>query len=192
SQFALRAVSLEFRARDRRLLVPAAPPDIAAEIHGQTPVRGTFDVLISHSSRTWNADQCDRDYLEQRYARPERLTDLPPFESLRPNAAPYHGLLSVFRVELTGHAVRGRVLQHYVSPEKVVHAAIVGERVVVCFDAGIATFARADAPWVDVVPESAERLTDPWFGGLHTVMPASRTTCLLSSSGADAALWLDL
>jgi hypothetical protein len=193
SRFRLLGLSLDYRARDRRLLVPTKAPAIAASAFGTTTRRGTFDVLISHSSRTWNADQCDRDYLAQRYTKPGRLDDLPPFDSLPPNAAPYHGLLSLFRLSFTDDGVRGQVLQHYVSPEKVVHAAVVGQRVVVCFDAGVATFAqRPDVSWIEVIPESSERITDPWFGGLHTVVPGAGTTCLLSSSGADAVLWLDL
>lgn len=193
SRFMVLGATLQFTACDRRLLVPTECPHIEPNVRGAPPLSGTFDLLISHSSRSWNADQCDRGYLERRYAKPDRLANPPPFESLPPNAAPYYGLLTVFRLQLSPAGVTSRVLQHYVSPEKVMHAAVAGDEVVVCFDAGLAVFARRqDAPFVDVVPESAERVVDPWFGGLHTVVPVDSRTCLVSSSGADAVLWLDL
>ena len=93
-----------------------------------------FDVLISRSSRRWFAEQCDRNYLRERYVAADRLRDLPPFESLPPNRAPYHGLLTVFRIGLSETGITSRVLQHYVSAEKIMHAASVGDQVVVCFD----------------------------------------------------------
>lgn len=123
---------------------------------------------------------------------PGRLDSPPPFDSLPPHAAPYYGLLSVFRIELSAAGVAGRMLHHYVSTEKVVHAAAMGRHVVVAFDDGAAIFNRHESgDCTELDPGSGRRLVDPWFGGVHTVIPVDETTCLLSSSGADAVLWLD-
>jgi hypothetical protein len=101
--------------------------------------------------------------------------------------------LSVFRIELSSGGVSGRLLHHYVSSEKVVHAAVMGRAVVVAFDDGVAIFDRDDqGDCLHIDPDSGRRIIDPWFGGLHTVMPVDDVTCLLSSSGADAVLWLDI
>jgi hypothetical protein len=63
--------------------------------------------------------------------------------------------------------------------------------VVVAFDDGVALFKREDGDEVCLDPDRGRRIADPWFGGLHTVIPVDETTCLVSSSGADAVLWLD-
>jgi hypothetical protein len=193
SRFRLLGATLQFRARDRRLLAPKECPEIPLQITGPPRASGTFDVLISHSSRVWNAAQCDRGYLASRYARADRLKDVPPFDSLPPNAAPYHGLLSVLRLDLRPGIATSEVRHHYVSPEKVVHVAVAGNNLVVCCDSGVALFSGVEPADVGRVDSShVERITDRWFGGLHTVIPVDDTTCLISSSGADAILWLDV
>jgi hypothetical protein len=193
SRFRLIAATLHFKARDRRLLVPTECPEVPAQVAGRPGVSGTFDVLISHSSRIWNAAQCERAYLQSRYARPDRFRELPPFDSLPPNSAPYHGLLSIVRLSLSQRALTFHVLQHYTSPEKVVHATVAGDRLVVCCDAGVATFARpSDGDLWRMDSAAVERIADRWFGGLHTVIPVDDSVCLISSAAADAVLWLDL
>jgi hypothetical protein len=191
SRFRLLRVTVQFVAKRTELLTARELPAIAARIDAAATVTASFDILISHSSRYWVGEQCERGYLRQRWAKPGRHDALPAFETLPPHAAPYYGLLSVFRIELSGGRVTGRLLHNYVSSEKVVHAAVMGRSVVVAFDDGAALFDRRDGDCIEIVPESGRRLADPWFGGLHTVMAIDETMCLLSSSGADAVLWLD-
>lgn len=191
SRFRLLGITLGFAARTSALLAAQPVPEIGMIAHDAPLVTGVFDFLLSHSSRHWNSEQCDREYLRQRWAKPGRLEHLPPFDSLPPHAAPYYGLLSIFRVELSTHGISGRLLHHYVSSEKVVHAAVVGGRIVVAFDDGAAAFTRLETDEC-IAADSGQRLADPWFGGLHTVIPVDDTTCMVSSSGADAILWLDV
>jgi len=193
ARFRLVGLTMAVQSVDRRLLIDTAPPPVPLHVHASPPCTGIFDVLVSHSSRKWNAAQCEQAYLRERYARPGRLEQLPPFESLPPNTAPYFGLLSMLRVELSPAGVRGRILNHYRSDEKIVHAAIVGSSLVVCFDAGLAVVpVETGDSGLRFSADRFERITDPWFGGLHTVMAADDRTCLVSSSGADAILWVDL
>ena len=193
AHFKLLGASLTYVEPAQGLLTPKSPPDVPALVHRTPPASGTFEVLISHSSRRWFADHCDRGYLASRFAKPDRLRSVPPFESLPPNQAPYHGMLSVLRIELSRAGVDSHVARHYTSVEKVVHAATMTDRVLLCFDAGMAVFPRARAnAGIDIDVRAGERLSDPWFGGLHTVIPIDRRTCLVSSSGADGILWLDV
>jgi hypothetical protein len=37
-----------------------------------------------------------------------------------------------------------------------------------------------------------ERIDDPWFAGLHIVFPVDNADCVISASGPDAVLLLDL
>jgi len=193
SRFRLLGISLRFVPRTSSLLAAQTAPPVGIAAYHPSPLTGTFDLLLSHSSRQWNREQCDREYLRKRWAKPGRLDDLPPFETLPPHAAPYYGLLSIFRIELSPNGIEGRLLHYYVSSEKVVHAAVVGGRIVVAFDDGAAVFTRRDnGECVGPDPDSGQRLADPWFGGLHTIVPVDETTCMVSSSGADAILWLDV
>jgi len=193
SRFKLLGLSLRFIDRESALLVARPLPEIPETVYGAASMNGVFDILISHSSRLWYAEQCDRSYLRDRWGKTNRLDDLPPFETLPPHDAPYHGLLSVFRLWLSTGAITGRVLRHYDSKEKVVHATAIGNRLLVCLDEGVATFNYPeDADSFDIDTTNAERIDDPWFGGLHTSIPVDETICLLSSSGADAILWLDV
>ena len=191
SRFTVLGVTLQFIAREVAPLTPKTIPPVGAVCRGVPPILGVFDILVSHTSRHWGREQCDRQYLRQRWAKPGRLEHLTSFDTLPPHAAPYFGLLSVFRIELSGRGAVGRMLHHYVSPLKVVHAAVMGTKIVVAFDNGVVICDRRDGG-VSVGPDSVRGLADPWFGGLHTVIPVDDTVCLLSSSAADAVLWLDV
>ena len=192
SRFKLIGITLQSANRNHTLLVAKTAPPIASLVHSSSAVTGVFDILISHSSRHWVREQCDREYLRERWGKPGRLEIVRPFDTLPSHAAPYYGLLSVFRIELSARGATGRILHHYISSEKVVHAAVMGTRIVVAFDDGVGIFGRrGKSECFDLDLDSGRRLTDPWFGGLHTVVPVDDTTCLLSSSGADAVMWLD-
>lgn len=193
SRFRLISASVTDVPREGLLLTAKSPLEPDVEVYAPPATSLTLDFYISHTSRRWFPEQCDRSYLRSRYSAPGRLTDPPPFESLPPNKAPYHGLLTILRLELTPARVGSRILRHYGSPEKIVHAAAVGPAIVVCFDAGIAVARHEeDANCAAPDPFTAERIVDPWFGGLHTVVDVDGRTCLVSSSGADAILWLDV
>lgn len=193
SRFTVLGVTLRFIARDGAPLTPKPIPPIESACRRIPHVVGVFDILVSHTSRHWAREQCDREYLRERWANPGRLEQLSPFDTLPPHGAPYFGLLSVFRIELSGRGAAGRMLHHYESPQKVVHAAVMGTKIVVVFDDGVGIWDRRDGG-VCVNPDcsSGNPLADPWFGGLHTVIPVDDTVCLLSSSAADAILWLDV
>jgi hypothetical protein len=77
---------------------------------------------------------------------------------------------------------------------KIQHASYVGKRLVLCFEDFLCVI--PDHPdsvtGIDLRHGSEWRIDDNWFGGLHTVFPVDDDTCIVSSSAADAVLWVDL
>lgn len=192
SRFRLVGAHVRYDPVRAGLLTAVERPPIGLSQYARPGLAAEFDVFVSHTSRRWDAAQCDRSYLARRFSAPDRLRALPPFDSLRPNTAPYHGLLTLARLRLDHDTVSAESLAHYESRGKIVHAARMADTLVVCFDSSVAVFdatSREDAP-IDVA--SGQDLHDPWFAGLHTVMPLDDHVCLLSCAGPDAVVWLDL
>jgi hypothetical protein len=168
--------------------------DANAESRLELPMR-KFRVLLTHTSREWDRLRCDRDALVRRFSAPARLLSLPPFETLAPPPAHlYSGSLSI--LDLLIDSDRPRVTaQRYIESElNIQHATFVNDRLVLCFENFLAVMPSIDTPLddVDLRAGSPWRIDDNWFSGLHTVFPVSRDTCLVSSAGSDAALWVDL
>ena len=154
-----------------------------------------FQLLLTHTSRSWDWTRCSRDFIAQRGADPNRLRNLPPFESLPPcQDHLYSGGLSV--LEVAGDACATNVVARRCidSHFKIQHATLVGGRVVMCFENFLAVLPRLHETVEDINlrPGSHWRIDDPWFSGLHTVFPVDDDVCIVSSSGADAVLWVDL
>jgi len=55
-------------------------------------------LALTHSSRKANLARCSVEFLNRRFADPERLRELPPFASLPPPRALYSGAVSFYRV----------------------------------------------------------------------------------------------
>src|SRR5437667_8026210 len=65
------------------------------------PKTGRFQILLTHTSRSWDWSKCKRDYLIERYADPGRLRNLPPFEDLRPPPTYlYSGGVTILQLEI--------------------------------------------------------------------------------------------
>jgi hypothetical protein len=154
-----------------------------------------FQLLLTHTSRSWDWTRCSREFLAQRTADPARLRKLPRFEDLPPvQTHLYSGGLTVLDLAVdqnAAHVVARRCID---SRYKMQHANLVGSRLVLCFENFLAVLPGIHQPAeeVDLRPGSPWRIDDPWFSGLHTVFAVSDDICLVSSSGADAVLWVDL
>jgi len=154
-----------------------------------------FHLLLTHTSRTWDWTKCSREFLTQRAADPARLQNLPPFEDLPPcQSNLYSGGLSILEVSVRHGSTEVVARRCIDSRFKVQHASIVGRGLVLCFENFLAVLPSVHEPVedIDLRPGSPWRIDDPWFSGLHTVFPVNDEVCLVSSSGADAALWVDL
>ena len=154
-----------------------------------------FQLLLTHTSRSWDWTKCSREFLTQRAADPARLQNPPPFEELPPcQANLYSGGLSVLELTMDQSGVQAVARRCIDSRFKIQHASMVGRRLVLCFENFLAVLPSAYEPIesIDLLPGSQWRIDDNWFAGLHTVFPVNDDVCIVSSSGADAVLWVDL
>lgn len=169
--------------------------DAATRRAGTTNDVRFFKVALTHTSRDWDWARSSRDYLTQRYHDPERLRSVPTFTQLQPHPHDlYHGGLTFLRLEVSSDSVRATPTRCIDSRSKIQHVCRVGRNLVLCFEFFLAMMSQPDEllAGVRLGPGSRRRIDDNWFGGLHTVYPVDDETCLVSSSAADAVLWLDL
>jgi hypothetical protein len=172
----------------------AQHPRDAGERRGIGSIR-RFQLFLTHTSRTWDETKCSREFLARRAADPARLQNLPLFEELPPcQSNLYSGGLTVLELALDQGGVQAAARRCIDSRFKIQHASLVGSRLVLCFENFLAVLPSAYEPIesIDLNPGSPWRIDDPWFGGLHTVFPVTGDVCIVSSSGADAVLWVDL
>jgi len=166
-------------------------------------------LTLSHSSRRTNLARCSADFLTRRFGAPDRLRDLPPFESLPPPEPLYSGAVSLWRVEVDGAGgVALRPLGAVRDREKIQHAVpLGGTDLLVAYEQRVERWRlpapispisarRAELPRIDraaCAPRSiVGRWEHPWLAGLHTVAPLPGDRALLACSASDALLVLDL
>ena len=178
---------------------PSCCDDAALEIaenRGTEPAMKRFQILLTHTSRTWDWAKCSRGYLIERYTDQNRLQNLPRFEDLpsQRNEQIYSGGLSILELTVEKDAARVAVRRSIDSRFKIQHANLMGGRLILCFEDFLAVIPSIDhsVEEVDLRPGSTWRIDDNWFGGLHTVFPVDDNVCVVSSSGADAVLWVDI
>lgn len=158
---------------------------------------GRHLLFVTHTSRPVDLDGCDLNQLTARYGRPDRLADLPPFESLPGLVgggwASYTGHLSLHVVDVDASKVTARTVGEFRPEGKVQHANVVGADLVVCFEGHVEVFRSW---WTDDEPrlDATQRviIDDPWFAGVHTVFPIDDRTCVVSCSAPDAVVVLDV
>ena len=157
----------------------------------------TFTILLSHSNRPVDFAQCSLDALTQRYADTTRLDRLPPLDSLAPADRQRHipAGLTVLTLSLDGDTATLTPAATFDPPgRKVQHAALVGDRLVVCLEDALLYFADAGPGSLPAVLDVADArwIDDPWFSGLHTVFASGTDRCIVSASAPDAVLEVDL
>lgn len=152
---------------------------------------GDYLILLTHSSRPVDFNECSYQVLVDRYADPERLKNLPPLESLPhiDTRRHYKGGLSVLELTLSGGQANVRRVNYLDPGFKIQHAAMVDGRLVLCLEDALLLLDDPRAPFPEVPPV---RIEDPWFAGLHTVFPSGDGRCVVSASAPDAAMEVDL
>jgi hypothetical protein len=160
---------------------------------GRAPIRQL--ICVSHTSRTWDWNRCQQSYLRERYARPERLENLPPFESLAACEGhfTYYGGASIFCLEISENTITLHPRRLFDSEFKLEHMAMVGGRLVLCFQTFLYVLDDLNQPvdGLDIL-NGPGHISDPWFGGLQTVFAAGDDLCIVAASGADAVMWVDI
>lgn len=156
-------------------------------------------LALTHSSRRTNLARCSAEFLRLRFGDPERLRNLPAFETLPPPEPLYCGSASFFRV---GENEEGRLrldpLGRIKDAEKIQCATLLGETdLLVGYEQRVERWRLPEPlgalPRIDRASCAvAGRYEHPHLAGLHTVEPLSAGRAVLSCSAADALLVLDL
>ncbi len=171
------------------------PPKAASQARAR-PDAARFRLLITHATFPYDPAQASREFTEARYSRPERFAALPPFETLAPadQRNVYHGALSCLDLEITsGHPTLSAV-RCIDSVCKIQHAIEMDGRLILCMEDFLCVLPSHDhrLTGTESAVRSSYRIDDPWFAGLHTVVPAGPGHCLVSAAGPDAVLLVDL
>lgn len=153
----------------------------------------TLGVLtLTHSSRTTNLDRCSVEFLTRRFGDPERLRNLPPFESLPPAPVLYSGAVSFYRVLVEERRVRLQPFGYVRSRDRLQDVAVLGpDDLLAGFENRLERW-RLRSPYTLAGFEVAWRFEHPHLVGLHTVEPLEEGRAALSCSASDAVLILDL
>jgi hypothetical protein len=152
----------------------------------------TFPLALTHTSRVWDWERCTQDFLRGRYQLPGRLDDLPPFEDLPSveQSRSYSGRLTLFDLTISGSGIHFAATRCIDSKHKTNHACKIGDKLVVCLDDCLIILPAG----TDATESSGEyiRIDDPWFAGVQMVFPIDDGNCVISASGPDALMVLDL
>ena len=162
---------------------------------GPDVTRVAFPIAVTHTSRVWDMQRSSQEFLRNRYARPRRFDALPPFEELPPcrEARSHSGHLTLFDLSFTAEEISLTSTRCIDSEFKIQHVCRAGDRLVICLEDYVLALPDASAKLGgDAEHLQIERIDDPWFAGLHTVFPVDASRCIISASGPDALLLLDL
>ena len=157
-------------------------------------------IAVTHTSRDWNQETCTREFLGRRFAGDRRADTLPRFADLTAaGTRSYAGGVSVLRVGIEDSTADIQMLGHAASDDKIAAANVVGQTLVLCLEDRLLVLPWSDAAALgdrgaiqDALEAPPRTIIDPWFAGLHTIVPVDRSTALVSASGPDAVLWVDI
>lgn len=151
-------------------------------------------LALTHSSRRVDPERSSLRFLTERFASPDRLQDLPPFEGLGPPPTLYSGAVSLFRVWVGGEGPRLEPLGRVKHRDKIQHAVVAGERDLwVGYEHRLEHW-RLPAPIFELPRlrdrdlARVRRIEHPHLAGLHTVDPCGGGRALVSCSAPDAVL----
>jgi len=161
-------------------------------------------MILTHSSRHTDLQQCSVNYLTRRYEDPERLKKLPPFEKLDPISEQEYltGSVSIYRVLLT-NGINGVHFQHIGNikgkgRERAQHAAMLNSTdLLVGYEEYLELWRfRKPLQSIDRITKDIHYVEKeyhhPFFPGLHTVNPISKDHAVISCSAPDAILILNI
>jgi hypothetical protein len=141
-------------------------------------------LCVTHSARAVDLARCSREFLIERYRRPDRLPPATPFEQLTPSIdhSPFKGDVTVWSLRRLD---RPELLAHLrPNAYKPQHAIWLNRRLWVLGVESLEVF--------DASLQLEATVIDPWLSGGHTVWPDGRGGLLLTCSASDAVLTLDM
>lgn len=142
-------------------------------------------LCLTHSPRPLDFSRSSRSFLNRRYSSPDRLNNLPDFESLSSKDAPtWHNDVTVWQLDT--EKLSKPTLLHYLKKDYTAnHAIILNKSLLICSSTFLEIH-RLDS-------NSVKRISSSWFAGGHTVYPdlINEQLCV-SCSASDAVLLFDL
>lgn len=147
---------------------------------------------LTHSSRGMDFQQASLNYLTRRYSSPDRLNNLPPFDSLpSENCSTYTGNISIWEIP-DDFLQRPKLIAFIEKKYKIQHAAVHMEKLILCGTAFIEIYNMQDV--IDNRESAACKrvISHPWFSGGHTVIINKNDELVVTCSGSDSVLFFDL
>ncbi|MBI2513659.1 MAG: hypothetical protein HYV96_16965 [Opitutae bacterium] len=143
-------------------------------------------LCLTHSQRSMDFSRATLNFLTARYARPDRLKNLPPLDSLADEKV--HGFVgNVTLWEWSGRPSEIPILRTFIAKSyKAQHACVARGKLLICGTAFLEIYPQ-HGPYE--VPEAT--LTHPWFAGAHTVSVDPLGRIAVSCSAPDAVLFFD-
>jgi hypothetical protein len=140
---------------------------------------------VTHTERPVEQNLCNLNFLELRYADPNRLPPAEPFEALLPSLShsPYKGVVTIWEF-VRGDVRKPRLLAHIrpmdYKPQFAIwykqRLWILGIEVLEVYDSNFSRLAV---------------VKDPWLSGAHTIVPDQKGHLLVSCSASDTVLIID-
>ncbi len=158
-------------------------------------------ISLTHSSRKTDFSECARKSLEQRYASPDRLQNLIPFEQLLPikESILYTGGISFYlALKDLNNNYFFKMLGSVCSNRKIQHAVLVDEKtIIVVYVASIELWKlhKSITKYNNLNKTDCylyKTYSHPHFAGLHTVSMVTEKLAVISASASDAIMILDL
>lgn len=140
-------------------------------------------ICLTHSPRPLDFSRSSRPFLKDRYKSPQRLLNLPDFESLSEKDAPkWHNNLTIWK--LNPNNLKFTLLYFFEKNYTANHAIIDKNTLLIC---GSTFFER-----INLKSQSGEYFSHNWFAGGHTVYfdPTTKQFCF-SCAASDAVLFFD-
>ncbi len=156
-------------------------------------------LMLTHSNRRTLLKDCSLNYLTQRYASPDRLKNLPPFETLSKSPDDTQcGSITFYKICSINDSFNIKCIGLIKTSLKVQHVAQLNDKqIIVCYESYLEL-------WDFMVPLSQIRgkkdlvykvvntFEHPHFAGLHTVNVFDNDKVVLSASAPDAVMIINI
>lgn len=157
----------------------------------------TVDLLMTHSTRPFDSTRASAEFIARRYADKTRFANAPPFESFAPSSTQnfLHGAITHCRLKIADGTCSLDTIRCIDAKELIEHASTVNGRLVVSCNGFLCVLPNTSTSLsgIEFDVGSPYRIDDPWFSGIHSAVGTGKQDeCVVSASGPDAVLWVDL
>lgn len=157
----------------------------------------TVDLLMTHSTRPFDSTRASVEFIARRYADKTRFANAPPFESFSSSSTQnfLHGAITHCRLAIADGVIQLETIRCIDAKELVEQASTVSGRFVISCNGFLCALPSVSTALsgLEFAIGSPYRIDDPWFSGVHSAVgTGEQDECVVSASGPDAVLWVDL